>query len=183
MVRLIVIVAVVSSTPWVARAENRHFEAAKDAYANYRNDEVIPLLDKALAVSTDTGEKTEILELMARMHVAAGKSDDAREVFVQILNLLPTYEVPAGSSPKIRSVFASAKAAMPEPVVEPADDFLAQPKPDETPVVNASSPVWETWWFWTIVGGVVVAGGTALTIALVSPAAPEGDLGGPHLMK
>lgn len=56
-------------------------------------------------------------------------------------------------------------------VLTPADGAAAS-----TSGESSSGPVTKQWWFWTGVG-LVVAGGAAVTIALLTPrAAPQGDI-------
>jgi hypothetical protein len=160
-------------------AGNPHFDAAKKAWDNFEIERVLPLLEKAMSVATDLREKTEILELEARVQISQEKTEAARATFVELLTLAPNYRIPESSSPKIRAVFEEARASLPQ--TEPPGD-----EPEEVdmrPVAPAGgTALWETWWFWTIVGGVVVAGGAALTVALVSSNEPEADLG-PFLMR
>ena len=63
------------------------------------------------------------------------------------------------------------------PVAQPLDLTPPKPKPEDVP---PPVPVYKKWWFWTIIGGVVVAGavGTAVGVSLANkkeplPAPPE----------
>jgi hypothetical protein len=179
MERLALILMLVVPATAVA-AGNPHFDAAKKAWDNFEIERVLPLLEKAMSAATDLREKTEILELRARVQISQEQTEAARATFVELLALAPNYRIPESSSPKIRTVFEEARASLP-PATEPPGD---EPKEvDMRPVAPAGgTALWETWWFWTIVGGVVVAGGAALTVALVSSNEPEADLG-PFLMR
>ena len=63
-----------------------------------------------------------------------------------------------------------APTSMPMPM--PMDDAIARPV--------HHTEVWEEWWFWTIVGGVVVGAGIGITVGVLAapgPALPGGSLG------
>ena len=62
---------------------------------------------------------------------------------------------PAAGAPAPKAVVLVEREVPPRPAASPALDLSAHPAPEKAP---EPSPVYTRWWFWAIVGGVVVAG-------------------------
>ena len=153
-----------ASAAW---AQNRYLEQARQATADLEFEKVAALLELALTERSDAGESIEIYERLATIHVMFKRTADAESAFVHLLQLKPDYSLPADSSPKVVAVFRSAK-----------NRLTAAPPPITKVLRDTPTPMYETWWFWTAVGVVVVgvtAAGSAW--AYTHPRFPRTDLG------
>ncbi len=163
----------VVTIPLPAAAASRDLEKARAAYDDLRYEEVLPLLELALAQATDDQELAEIFELMGFVHTAFGAMDKAKAAFVELLLRRPDHELAAGLSPKIREAYGNARFEIDQ--VWAAETIAAQPVADGDGALHAdvTAPagepaVLETWWFWTIVAGVVVVAAGATTVGVVA---------------
>jgi hypothetical protein len=205
--RFAFILALVLASPTVAAAANRYLVEAQQAYANLEYDKVLPLLKRAERSPSTAEERRDIFVLMAHIHAAYDRSAEATAAFVAALKEDPAYQPPAEASPKIVELFTQAKtqlagappvavSAAPTPPATmsatPAEPVAAQPEPTAsgpipatTPVTTAeagATPIWQRWWLWTAVGGVVLVSAGAIAWAVTRPAELPAHDHGPYPM-
>lgn len=101
-------------------AANPYLADAKTFYSQARFEEALASLELARKVpSGDAAQKLEVLDLLARCQVAAGRSKEAEATYVEYLTLRPKAEIDRSLSPKILEAFDAAKSRLYPP------DYLA----------------------------------------------------------
>lgn len=153
------------------------FNIARTLHKLTRFDEAIVyyqlFVDSPVA---EEGQKRKAREAIELLRGASGQKNESPA------KLPPATPAPADVS------LSSAEPSRPltnQPVAEPASVAHASGPTQATPGVSQatpdplSTPVYRKWWFWTLIGGAVVAGGVGLGVGL-AVAKNNGQLGGSY---
>lgn len=153
------------------------FNIARTLHKLTRFDEAIVyyqlFVDSPVA---EEGQKRKAREAIELLRGASGQKND------RPAKPPPAIIAPSGVSPRNAE---SSGPAMYEPrattasasqVSEPAQ---IPPSASHTAPDSLSTPVYRKWWFWTLIGGAVVAGGVGLGVGL-AVAKNNGQLGGSY---
>ena len=94
----------------LAQAANPYLDQAKVLARELKFTEAIALLRVARQVpNLDRTQRIEVLELLAKCHVAEGDRPEAEATFSELLSLEPEHEIDRETSPKIIEVFDEVK--------------------------------------------------------------------------
>lgn len=94
----------------LAQAANPYLDEARVLARELKFTEAIALLQVARQVpNLDRTQRIEVLELLAKCHVAEGDRPEAEAAFSELLSLEPEHEIDRETSPKIIEVFDEVK--------------------------------------------------------------------------
>lgn len=94
----------------LAQAANPYLDEAKVLARELKFTEAVALLRVARQVpNLDRAQRIEVLELLAKCHVAEGDRPEAEAAFSDLLSLEPEHEIDRETSPKIIAVFDEVK--------------------------------------------------------------------------
>ena len=167
--------------PWILLAQppSTALLQAEAAYQEQRFEQILPLLEQALAEALGPEERVRVYALKARTHAAFGERESAIGAYLKVLSLEPTYAPGSDASPKLRALFAEARArAGPPLAVAPAPPPSAW-RPS-APAARAALPAAEKAWYrqgwvWGLVGGAALATGASVYLLTREPV-PTGNL-------
>lgn len=181
---LVPLIVLVTST---ASAENR--DQAREAFQrgnqHYALGEYEPALQEFKTAYRNFEDPTFLFNIAQCERQLERRADAIRSYRMYLVNApdAPNRDVVRGLIERLEHELAEERAA--KPPAPPAAALSVSPAPPaaapalparESPAVSEihrSRPVYKRWWFWTVIGGVVVAGvATGLAVALTRPSTP-----------
>ncbi|MBK7857668.1 MAG: hypothetical protein IPJ65_03360 [Archangiaceae bacterium] len=146
-------------------------EQADEAFHAGRYQEVLPLLEQALAdPALAPADQVRAHALAALMHVAFDRPTEAIAAYQKALALDPGYQPPPDVSPRVRALFDEAKKNQLRKR-EPPPDWAQAPAP-----APESAPLLKSPWLWGGVGVAAVVAGVVTAVLVVRAQVPHGNL-------
>jgi len=181
LIRLLTLFALLAVAPRAAhaddpatRASKRHFERGEKLFALGKFDEALDEYQKAFDAKPLPG----FLFNIGQCYRNIGDYDQAIFSFKKYLKLDPNAPNKDKVDKLIEELEDKKERGEGHKLIKKEEPPPPPPKEEgEEPARPApSKPIYSKWWFWTIVGGVAVAGGVG-TYELTRPSAPSTSLG------